>query len=163
MIGWLKLLGIDSTRLQKGLVQQMVIQMPPLSSLGLTRIPWNLSFRYILFHDKRLQKMLWHLYAKVNSHQRWKQTRFRVCFHLWCELTSKINVTEWQVPWSSWFNDQFSWQTMASLWVSALLRGIMRNSTWNHIRCLIWWMWRPPNVYQYLQKESFILKAHHFI
>ena len=23
----------------------------------------------------------------VNSHQRWKQTRFRVCFHLWCELT----------------------------------------------------------------------------
>ena len=23
----------------------------------------------------------------VNSHQRWKQTRFHVCFHLWCELT----------------------------------------------------------------------------
>ena len=23
----------------------------------------------------------------VNSHQRWKQTRNRVCFHLWCELT----------------------------------------------------------------------------
>ena len=23
----------------------------------------------------------------VNSHRRWKQTRNRVCFHLWCELT----------------------------------------------------------------------------
>ena len=37
----------------------------------------------------------------VNSHQRWKQTRFRVCFHLWCELTSTMNVTEWQVSWNS--------------------------------------------------------------
>ena len=36
---------------------------------------------------KRLQTMLWHHNARVNSHQRWKQTRFRVCFHLWCELT----------------------------------------------------------------------------
>ena len=25
--------------------------------------------------------------AVVNLHQRWKQTRNRVCFHLWCELT----------------------------------------------------------------------------
>ena len=41
-------------------------------------------------------------YARVNSHQRWKQTRFRVCFHLWCELTSTMNVTEWQVSWNSW-------------------------------------------------------------
>ena len=47
---------------------------------------WNLSFRYISFHEKRLQMMLWHHNARVNSHQRWKQTRFRVCFHLWCEL-----------------------------------------------------------------------------
>ena len=31
--------------------------------------------------------MLWHHCARVNSHQRWKQTWFRVCFHLWCELT----------------------------------------------------------------------------
>ena len=33
----------------------------------------------------------------VNSHQRWKQTRLRVCFHLWCELTNTMNVTEWRV------------------------------------------------------------------
>ena len=66
-------------------------------------IPWNLSFRYILFLDKRLQTMLWHLNARVNSHQRWKQTRFRVCFHLWCELTSTMNITEWQVSWISWY------------------------------------------------------------
>ena len=26
----------------------------------------------------------------VNSHQRWKQTRNRVCFHLWCELTMAL-------------------------------------------------------------------------
>ena len=45
--------------------------------------------------------MLWHHNARVNSHQRWKQTQFRVCFHLWCELTSSMKVTEWQVPWNS--------------------------------------------------------------
>ena len=45
--------------------------------------------------------MLWHHNARVNSHQRWKQTRNRVCFHLWCELTSTMNVTEWQVSWNS--------------------------------------------------------------
>ena len=64
-------------------------------------IPWNLSFSYILFHEKRLQTMLWHHNARVNSHQRWKQTRFRICFRLWCELTSTMNVTEWQVSWNS--------------------------------------------------------------
>ena len=45
--------------------------------------------------------MLWHHNARVNSHQRWKQTRFRVCFHLWCELTITMNATEWQVSWNS--------------------------------------------------------------
>ena len=53
----------------------------------------------------------------VNSHQRWKQTRNRVCFHLWCELTlalwchsiiwslffMKYNVTEWWFSWNSWW------------------------------------------------------------
>ena len=66
-------------------------------------IPRNLSFRYILFHEIRLQTMLWHHDARVNSHRRWKQTRFRVCFHLWCELTSATNVTDWQVSWNSWY------------------------------------------------------------
>ena len=73
-----------------------------------TWIPWNLSFRYILFHEKRLQTMLWHHNARVNSHQRGKQTRFRVCFHLWCELTSTMNVTEWQVSWNSWYENRCS-------------------------------------------------------
>ena len=54
-----------------------------------------------LIHEKRLQTMLWHHNARLNSHQRWKQTRFRVCFHLWCELTSTMNVTEWQASWNS--------------------------------------------------------------
>ena len=48
------------------------------------------------FIKNRLQTMLWHHNARVNSHQRWKQTRFRVCFHLWCELTSTMNVTEYK-------------------------------------------------------------------
>ena len=43
--------------------------------------------------------------ARVNSHQRWKQTRFRVCFHLWCELTTTMSVTEWQVSWNSWYDN----------------------------------------------------------
>ena len=49
---------------------------------------------------RRLQTILWHHNARVNSHQRWKQTRFHVCFHLWCELTNTIDVTEWQVSWN---------------------------------------------------------------
>ena len=60
----------------------------------------------ILLHfiswKKILQTMLWHHNARVNSHQSWKQTRFCVCFHLWCELNSTMNVTEWQVSWNSW-------------------------------------------------------------
>ena len=54
----------------------------------------------------------------VNSHQRWKQPRNRVCFHLWCELTSTMNVTEWQVSWNSClvFQDQltFTWGLLSS-------------------------------------------------
>ena len=65
-------------------------------------IPWNLSFCYTSFPKKRLQMVLWHYNARVNSHQRWKQTRFRICFHLWYELTSTMNVTEWHVSWNSW-------------------------------------------------------------
>ena len=64
-------------------------------------IPWNLSFPYILFHEKILQTMQWHHNARVNSHQRWKHTRLNVCFHFCCELTSIMNVTEWQVSWNS--------------------------------------------------------------
>ena len=30
--------------------------------------------------------------------------RFSVCFHLWCELTTTISVTEWQVSWNSCLN-----------------------------------------------------------
>ena len=38
----------------------------------------------------------------VNSHQRWKQTRNRVCFHLWCELTLAL----WchSIVWSLFFH-----------------------------------------------------------
>ena len=46
------------------------------------------------FMKKRLQTMLWHHNARVNSHQRWKQTWSCVCFHLWCELTSTLNSVE---------------------------------------------------------------------
>ena len=64
---------------------------------------FNETHHSVTFHftKKRLQTMLWHHNARVNSHQRWKQTRFRVCFHVWCELTSTMNVTEWQVSWNS--------------------------------------------------------------
>ena len=37
---------------------------------------------FISWKKKRLQTMLWHHNARVNSHQRWKQMRFRICFHL---------------------------------------------------------------------------------
>ena len=45
--------------------------------------------------------MLLHHNARVNSHQRWKQMRFRVCFLLWCESTSTMKVTERQVSWNT--------------------------------------------------------------
>ena len=60
---------------------------------------------HFYFMKTWLQTMLWHHTARVNSHQRWKQMRFRVCFHLWCELTNTMNVTEWQVSWNSWYYD----------------------------------------------------------
>ena len=54
----------------------------------------------IQLHEKRVQTMLWHHSARVNSHQRWKQTRFRVCFHLWCELTPAFwRQTNINIPW----------------------------------------------------------------
>ena len=74
------------------------------NDLCIVWIPWNLSFRYISFHEKRLQLMLLHHNARVNSHQRWKQMGFRICFHLWCELTITVNVMEWQVSWNSIFS-----------------------------------------------------------
>ena len=40
----------------------------------------------------KCQAMLWNHNARVNSHQRWKQTRICVCFHLWCELTSTMST-----------------------------------------------------------------------
>ena len=64
--------------------------------------PWNLSFRHVLFHEKKKFSDIgrkWILpnmiragtdctqIVLVNSHQRWKQTWNRACFHLWCELT----------------------------------------------------------------------------
>ena len=63
----------------------------------------------------------------VNSHQTCKQTRDRVCLHLWCELNlagslgvffffMKENVTEWQVSWNSWVVLHFldKWQQSCS-------------------------------------------------
>ena len=50
----------------------------------------------------RLQTMLWHHNTRVNSHQRWKQMQFRVCFHLWCEQATTMNVTKLEVSWNSW-------------------------------------------------------------
>ena len=46
-----------------------------------------------------------HSVTLVNSHQRWKQTRNRGCFHLWCELTLAL----WchSIVWSL-----FSWNKM---------------------------------------------------
>ena len=80
--------------------------------------------------------MLWYHNARVNSHQRWKQTRFRVCFHLWCELTRTTNVTEWQVSWNSY---------------QGLKRGSRARYLFREDRQTIVWdvistieMWSPP-------------------
>ena len=91
-------------------------------------IPRNLSFHYILFHEKGLQTMLWHHNARVDSQQRWKQTRFRICFHLWCELTSTMNVTERQVSWNSWKLARTSTATQNSS-LSAATAGRSGNSS----------------------------------
>ena len=103
--------------------------------------------------------MLWHLKARVNSHQRWKQTRFRVCFHLWCELTntmtSTMNVTEWQISWSSRYSQlpvicaprQHTSAIATSVWPNNLPSN-GRQQIWQTLRCdnegtwshfLAWW------------------------
>ena len=43
----------------------------------------------------------------VNSHQRWKQTQKRICFHLWSELT--LALWCYSIVWSL-----FSWNKMTS-------------------------------------------------
>ena len=55
--------------------------------------------------------------------------RFRVCFHLWCELTSTMNVTEWQVSWNSCY---------VLIWKLAdfILSESQRCSTWKSKRLL---------------------------
>ena len=65
-------------------------------------IPWNLSVHYISFHVKILQTMLWHHSARAIHTKDESKLRFSVCFHLWCELTTTMNVTEWQVSWNSY-------------------------------------------------------------
>ena len=79
-----------------------------------------------LFGKRRLQTMLWQHYARVNSHQSWKQTRFRVCFLLWCELTITMNVTEWQISWNSCY--VMSWKG----------RGVNIEKKENHEKSLSW-------------------------
>ena len=81
-----------------------------------------------LYFKKRLQTMLWHLNARVNSHRRWKQMRFRVCFYLWCELTSAMNIMKWQVSSNScsvyWLELRMVWKglwlTLVSAWSAFL-------------------------------------------
>ena len=66
------------------------------------------------FHEYHEFHETCRLIVLVNSHQRWKQVRNRVCFHLWCELTLALRchsivcslsswnkITEWQVSWNS--------------------------------------------------------------
>ena len=72
--------------------------------------------------------MLWHQNTRVNSHQRWKQTRFRVCFHFWCELTSTI--TEWRVSWNSWRFQSKNCQ-IGELWGSSPGRLFKKVTSWN--------------------------------
>ena len=63
----------------------------------------------IFLSPKIHQTMLWSHNARVNSHQRWKQTRNRVCFHLWCELTSTMSAMHFLLISE---NEFFSWNKM---------------------------------------------------
>ena len=65
-------------------------------------VSWDFD---VCLSPKRCQAMLWCVNTRVNSYQRWKQTRNRVCFHLWCELTLAL----WchSIVWSL-----FSWNKM---------------------------------------------------
>ena len=66
---------------------------------------------------------------RVNSHQRWKQMWNWICFHLWCKLTSTINVTEWQVSWNSWTSrGKFSYPQFN---IAVFITWI-RSSYWSH-------------------------------
>ena len=102
------------TGFQYTLVQSCCVQWP---FSDLLKYLWT---RY--FEDSVVMETLLHEFHEtchsvtlsllVNSHQRREQTQNCICFHLWCELTSKINVTEWQVSWNSWyFHFRYYWLT----------------------------------------------------
>ena len=59
---------------------------------------------HLISWKKRLQTMLWHHNARVNSHQRWKQTRNRVWFRLWCELILALWCNS--IVWSLFFHER---------------------------------------------------------
>ena len=49
-------------------------------------IRWEQMWSWVFMNSMKLVISL-HLIDLVHSHQRWKQTRNRVYFHLWCDLT----------------------------------------------------------------------------
>ena len=119
--------------------------------------------------------MLWHHSIRVNSHQRWKQMRFRVCFHLWCELTSTMNETEWQVSWNSRSHDRLlmmQWgasdarQIIAEsrryfshfIWgVNCYREGVFTNIEWFNF--IIGTQWRLPERAGVLRRQGRLHQA----
>ena len=91
---------------------------------------------YFMIKDSKT--MLWHHNARVNSHQRWKQTRFRVCFHLWCELTSTMNGMEWQVSWNSWVDQGGAENTWFEGLVLQFLNRIIQGVQVTSLECHVW-------------------------
>ena len=101
-----------------------------------------------MYFAKKLLRRL----TRVNSHQRWKQTRFRVCLHLWCELTNTMsaigytaliifwqnslpaNIRKWVFSWNerdgiTWRNYMFAWNSWGpSKWLN------MKSWIWRHIQ-----------------------------
>ena len=77
---------------------------------------------------------------------RWKQTRFRLCFHLWCELTSTMNVTEWQVSWNS--RSMLECSNCHNQVIEVKLSLLSRT-------CVLWWS--HLTTYRPSSKAAFIL------
>ena len=67
----------------------------------------------------------------VNSHQRWKQTRNRVCFHLWCKLTLALrchsivwNLYSWRCNGMKNFMEFMRW-LLISTWCADACRELV--------------------------------------
>ena len=99
VILWLSLIfmALQLDNIYSSRIKRMAISSPKFN----TRRSSKVQLILLPVHESHETCHSFTFIVLVNSHQRWKQTRFRVCFHLLCELT----LASWchNIIWSLFF------------------------------------------------------------